>query len=1361
MAKVFNVSFNISGNLDASLTAALANASKMLRGLGAAAKTASAMPKLTGLSAMARSLGTIQQAADKFWELKKASSETAQALPIAQKQVGQLARQSREDAAKVSDLKKALSDFQTAQLKAKADKSAGREQLKMLRASLSEARKIGDKAQVSALTAAISAQREKINSAAQSYKELSDKVKQTKAELKSAETALTNSTRGFESARARASNLKTTLREQLEALQRLRSQLGAAGFNTASFVSSERALHAELSRVNQELQRQQQLLQSQASFRSASSDLSTKWGEFQSAISTAQTLMTPFSNAADNAMTFEKSMSRLKSLTQMENLRSGKIEQVNSEMAELEATISKLGATTEYTANEIIGAANKYAMSGWNESQIKAVLSSTVDLASITQTPIERVADMFSDDMMIMGIKAGEQIRLPTGELVDATKNFADQISFAVSKANFDYATLHNSLTYNAPAMRLAGISRGDILAANMVSANAGLKGSVSGTALRTGFIRMLAPAKKGAQALEELGLSAGESQAAMESTAAAMKNIGISGADSMIGKLVKIKERYDELAKIGDKNGQAAMINDIFGKHGFSTWANLFEGTNLETMKSIGERLNSAEMIGWSADTAKVMRDNTRTAIDYLTSAMDALQRESGNALTPAIRQAAEAITPLITRTAEFVRKNPQLVKTIAGVAASLAAATVAVAGFSLAMAGVRFAQAGFKTAKLLFADVASYAGKAAGALRGLTIASAGGALKTGLSVAASAAKSFGRACLFMSRAALGFILTPVGAILAAIALAGLWAYENWDRVAPVLKNIADTLSEVMRPAIDSAKQACSEFATTVGNALEPIMPVLKNVASFIGGGLAGAFIGLGGVVASVLSGVVVGIAGLIKTVANLGTDIAKALKQFSDGDYRGAFQTMSKAGSEAAKNIERAHLDAFAAIEKGISATSKSLENLSRMKNLPNAEVRARHKVDFDEQGVAHSTPVDVSNVKPIDTSELQQSVDAASTAMSGATTSTNGLMVAALLGTPALAAVAYTSQNASVSVGNLGGSADTATSGVDGLGNSAAGAQGGVNNLGDAAGGAAGNVASLGDAALSAISALMSAASSAVDQAWSAIKFAVTGHGGGGGGFARGGFVDKETTYYAGEHGREVIIPLTEHRRRAEMLWQQAGQMLGFLPKWNSALEAQQRAQWSIKRVPAQSGLKIPAIKLPSMPTTPLPTIKPPIVDVPYQTPPTFPQIDLPQGEEISARQSKRRRPQGTMPPIKMPRRETPKFLDVLGRALGGGLIGDNRSAINMPRIDIPPMTFPTIEQPTEAAETLPDLRQTLSFGEPRQNDLPPITLNVTVNINGNADETTVKRGVVSALPTVQRSLREQLIELRREERRRSFA
>lgn len=229
---------------------------------------------------------------------------------------------------------------------------------------------------------------------------------------------------------------------------------------------------------------------------------------------------------------------------------------------------------------------------------------------------------------------------------------------------------------------------------------------------------------------------------------------------------------------------------------------------------------------------------------------------------------------------------------------------------------------------------------------------------------------------------------------------------------------------------------------------------------------------------------------------------------------------------------------------------------------------------------------------------------------------------------------------------------------------MSNSAIGSTGNIDALSSSSSNASGNVLGLGDAARSAISALMNAASSAVSSAWSAVKSAIGLSGGGGGGFAQGGFVDETTTYYAGEHGREVIIPLTEHHERAQMLWRQAGHMLGILP------EAWRQADWRIKRLPRMpNGLRIPRIRMPQ---------------IPQMTPPTFPEV-----QETSQ-----------IPKLSAARLETPR------------------------------------------------------------NDLPPITLNLTVNISGNADEKVVQRGVEASMPSLERLIIDQIRNYQHEQRRRSF-
>ena len=136
-------------------------------------------------------------------------------------------------------------------------------------------------------------------------------------------------------------------------MQQLRTQLGSSGFSTSGFAQSEARLRQEIERTTQAIERQAQaqarIQNAQANSNAASFNLSNAQSNFTGAISTAQSIAEPFKAAVDNAMTFEHAMSRVKALTQTQNIRDGNLAQVQADMAKLEGQARELGATTQFT----------------------------------------------------------------------------------------------------------------------------------------------------------------------------------------------------------------------------------------------------------------------------------------------------------------------------------------------------------------------------------------------------------------------------------------------------------------------------------------------------------------------------------------------------------------------------------------------------------------------------------------------------------------------------------------------------------------------------------------------------------------------------------------------------------------------------------------------------------------------------------------------------------------------------------------------------------------------------------------------------------------------------------------------------
>lgn len=820
--------------------------------------------------------------------------------------------------------------------------------------------------------------------------------------------------------------------------------------------------------------------------------------------------MTPFADAADNAMTFEKSMSRLKSLTQMRNLRGGDMATVEREMATMTAVIEKLGATTEFTANEIAGAANKYAMSGWTAKMIEAILPSATDMASISQMSIERVADMLSDDMTAFGIKAGESYRLASGKVVDGAKFFNDAVAYATTQSNMDLSTFHESWKYNAPTAHAMNLSLGESIAQNMMLANAGIKGSMSGTSLRQFWVRLSAPPKAAQKSLEEMGFAANDATQQIMNTQADMQEAGVNMDSDLFSKIGALREHYREgLAAGRDMTG---WLKGLTGQTALSGVQALFEGDIFDKAAAAAREIDSGWIEGWAGDTAKIMRDNTRTQIDYVTSALDALQRNAGQALLPTIRGAAEVFAPLVQGAAEFVAQNPALVQSCAAIAAAISAATVAVAGFSLAMAGIRFAQAGFATASLIFGDLAAKVVTASAALRGLTLANIGAGLSSGLTAAANAARMFGAAMLTAARAALAFVFTPVGAILTALALAAYYAYENWDRVAPAISRVADIFNNIL-PAVDNAKNALATFADALN--LDGISNAVSTLADGFGSVLVGAIITAAGAIATALTTVINFALNVHTLLTDVATSIVNIFSAIKEGDLSGIGSALKNAVTGLGDDMKAIASDFVSNISDGIAATNAALET--------------------------YMHPAQVDSPAPIDTSAAQMNVDALGSSAQNAAAQMQGVQN-----------IGLDFQNAGTSIQAVSDAAQSSTQNFTVAGENAVNAGTQFQMAGDAAAQSVGGLQAMVDGASAVAGALSAKAAeiAAINISVPQVSYvpmtigipAGVAHNAAGGIYPKGAFL---TTF--AENSAEAAIPL-DKSARAINLWQQAGSALG---------------------------------------------------------------------------------------------------------------------------------------------------------------------------------------------------------------------
>tara|TARA_R110000796_G_scaffold240003_1_gene360883 strand:- start:69 stop:2510 length:2442 start_codon:yes stop_codon:yes gene_type:complete len=180
-------------------------------------------------------------------------------------------------------------------------------------------------------------------------------------------------------------------------------------------------------------------------------------------------LVALFTKAAKVGAEFEKSLSTLKAITG----------QTSEELAVLSEQAKQLGATTQFTAIEVLGLQTELAKLGFSVRDIENSTPAILDLAASLEVDLASAAEF-----------AGSVVR-SFGLTTEETQRVVDVMSLSTSSSALNFEALRESLKLVAPTSRATGVSIEKTAALLGVLANNGLKGSVAGTGLSKTFIEL------------------------------------------------------------------------------------------------------------------------------------------------------------------------------------------------------------------------------------------------------------------------------------------------------------------------------------------------------------------------------------------------------------------------------------------------------------------------------------------------------------------------------------------------------------------------------------------------------------------------------------------------------------------------------------------------------------------------------------------------------------------------------------------------------------------------------------------------------------------------------------------------------
>lgn len=276
----------------------------------------------------------------------------------------------------------------------------------------------------------------------------------------------------------------------------------------------------------------------------------------------------------------------------------------------------EMGSKTKFSASEAAEAMQYMAMAGWKTEDMLSGIEGIMSLAAASGEDLATTSDIVTDALTAFGLSAQDAGR------------FSDVLAAASSNANTNVSMLGESFKYVAPVAGSLGYTAEDTAIALSLMANAGIKGSQGGTALRGSLTRLINPSKEAAGVMKEYGIS-------LTNTDGSMK--------SLIDVMGMLREKMGGLSEAQ----QAQIAATLFGQESMSGMLAIINASEADYNK-LTEAIYGSE--GAATSMAETMQDNLGGQITILKSTLEGLMISIGNILLPMVKDVVQVVQNVAT---------------------------------------------------------------------------------------------------------------------------------------------------------------------------------------------------------------------------------------------------------------------------------------------------------------------------------------------------------------------------------------------------------------------------------------------------------------------------------------------------------------------------------------------------------------------------------------------------------------------------------------------------------------------------------------------------------------------------------------
>lgn len=464
----------------------------------------------------------------------------------------------------------------------------------------------------------------------------------------------------------------------------------------------------------------------------------------------------------------------------------------------------EMGSKTKFSASEAASAMEYMAMAGWKTGDMLGGIEGIMNLAAASGEDLATTSDIVTDALTAFGLSAED------------SGHFADILAAASSNANTNVSMMGETFKYCAPIAGALGFSAEDTAEAIGLMANAGIKSTQAGTALRTIMNNLTGEVKISGKAIGDV-------------------TIATTNADGSMRDLSDILADCRTAFSGLSESEKAQAAETLVGKNAMSSFLALMNAAP-EDIDKLSNAIDNCD--GTAESMAATMQDNLAGQLTILKSQLEELAISFGEILMPAIRSIVSHIQGFIDKLNGMDESQKKAIITIGLVVAAIGPLLVII-GTVISKVGV--AMQGFV--------------KLAGAFNKIKAAASAG---TGI---------FGKL-----GAAIGGVSAPVLAVVAVIAVLVAAFVHLWNTNEGFREAILGTWEKI-KTTVSNFVEGIRERLAALGISFSDIAETIKAIWNGLCAVLAPIFEGAFNAIANVLQTVLGVITGILDVFIGLFT--------------------------------------------------------------------------------------------------------------------------------------------------------------------------------------------------------------------------------------------------------------------------------------------------------------------------------------------------------------------------------------------------------------------------------------------------------------------------------------------------------